>query len=159
LPRHQSETVLASYEGPLPLPGHIEHYNEILPGAAERIFAMAEAEQRSRLAINQNESLVATDLARQEMALQATVMRRRLNLEMLGTWLGFATTIVVIGAALVFAVYAPEKIEKIGALMIGFAYAAAQVIAAFRRGNGTVKSTQANSPDSSKELQSRKRKR
>lgn len=131
----------------------------MLPGAAERIFAMAEAEQRSRLSIAQNESLIATDLARQEMALQSTVMRRRLNLEMLGTWPGFATTIAVIGAALAFAVYAPEKIEKIGALMIGFTYAAAQVIAAFRRGNGSTKSKSEDSPASEKGSQPRKRKR
>lgn len=119
---------------------------------------MAEAEQRARLAIAQSESLVATDLAREEMGLQTTVMRRRLNLEALGTWLGFATTIVVIGAALIFAVYAPEKIEKIGALMIGFAYAAAQVIAAFRRSNGSSKGKPSDSPDP-KETPPRKRKR
>lgn len=120
---------------------------------------MAEAEQRSRLSIAQSESLVATDLARQEMALQSTVMRRRLNLEMLGTWLGFATTVAVIGAALAFAVYAPEKIEKIGALMIGFAYAAAQVIAAFRRSNGGSRPNSEGAPAPDKEPQPRKRKR
>lgn len=150
----------ASYEGPLPLPAHIEHYNDVLPGAAERIFAMAEAEQRSRLAIAQSESLAATDLARQEMALQTTVMNRRLNIEALGTWLGFSTTVLVVGAALAIAVFAPEKIEKVGGLIIGFAYAAAQVVAAYRRNNGAANPAKDAKPETTAEpQQQRKRKR
>lgn len=135
-PQPSREVIAASYEGfegPLPFPAHIEHYDKVLPGAAERIFAMAEAEQRSRLAIDQSESLVATDIARREIALQEKAINGRLRLEGLGMWLGFASTIIVIGAALTFTVLAPERIEKIGAFVIGFLYAAAQVVAAYRR--------------------------
>lgn len=94
---------------------------------------MAEAEQRSRLAIDQSESLVATDIARREISLQEKAIGGRLRLEGLGMWLGFASTILVVGAALTFTVLAPERIEKIGAFAIGFLYAAAQVVAAYRR--------------------------
>ena len=35
----------SSFTGPLPLPSHFEGYNKVLPGAAERILAMAERQQ------------------------------------------------------------------------------------------------------------------
>ena len=41
---------MVSYEGPLPPSAEFGRYNEILPGAAERILAMAEREQEARLA-------------------------------------------------------------------------------------------------------------
>jgi len=37
-----------SFSGPLPHPRHLQAYNEILPGAADRIIAMAEKEQAHR---------------------------------------------------------------------------------------------------------------
>lgn len=36
------------FRGPLPHPRHLAKYEEVLPGAAERVFAMAESEQRHR---------------------------------------------------------------------------------------------------------------
>jgi len=36
------------FSGPLPSPDHLEKYNEILPGAADRIIKMAEKEQENR---------------------------------------------------------------------------------------------------------------
>lgn len=38
----------ASYSGPLPLPQHLEHYDKVLPGAADRIVSMAEREMAHR---------------------------------------------------------------------------------------------------------------
>ena len=35
----------SSFTGPLPLPSHFAEYNKVLPGAAERILAMAERQQ------------------------------------------------------------------------------------------------------------------
>ena len=35
----------SSFRGPLPHPSHFEGYNNVLPGAAERILAMAEKQQ------------------------------------------------------------------------------------------------------------------
>jgi len=37
-----------SFSGPLPHPKHLAEYNQILPGAADRIIAMAEKEQAHR---------------------------------------------------------------------------------------------------------------
>lgn len=41
---HQ-ESVIHQFSGPLPAPKDFEHYEKILPGAAERILSMAEREQ------------------------------------------------------------------------------------------------------------------
>ncbi|MCY3745033.1 MAG: DUF2335 domain-containing protein [Acidobacteria bacterium] len=41
-------TVVARYEGPLPTAGQLEKYETVLPGAAERIVSMAEAEHQNR---------------------------------------------------------------------------------------------------------------
>jgi uncharacterized membrane protein len=38
----------STYSGPIPPPAHLQRYEEILPGAAERIFAMTEKEQTQR---------------------------------------------------------------------------------------------------------------
>jgi uncharacterized membrane protein len=38
----------AEYQGPLPLPAHFREYEEILPGAAERILALAERQSSHR---------------------------------------------------------------------------------------------------------------
>ena len=47
--RVSSRQVAASYQGPLPLPGHFEQYNQTLPGAADRILAMAENNSQHRM--------------------------------------------------------------------------------------------------------------
>ena len=38
----------AEYSGPLPLPAHFREYEEILPGAAERILALSEKQTEHR---------------------------------------------------------------------------------------------------------------
>ena len=38
----------SEWSGPLPPPSEVEHFQRILPNAAERLFAMAEEEQRIR---------------------------------------------------------------------------------------------------------------
>jgi uncharacterized membrane protein len=40
--------IQSSYRGPLPPPEHLEGYEKILPGAADRILSMAEKEQSHR---------------------------------------------------------------------------------------------------------------
>lgn len=52
--RHETGRVLQyheQYSGPLPVPSHLEKYELILPGAAERIMAMAEAQSNHRRSI------------------------------------------------------------------------------------------------------------
>ena len=43
-----------SYRGPLPHPKHVAQFEKILPGAAERIFSMAEREQAHHHACENN---------------------------------------------------------------------------------------------------------
>ena len=53
------------YVGPLPEPGHLQQYDDILPGAAERIFASWEAQShhRQRLEIRSQWCALTTVLA------------------------------------------------------------------------------------------------
>lgn len=37
-----------TYSGPLPLPQHLERYEDVCPGAADRIIAMAEGQSKHR---------------------------------------------------------------------------------------------------------------
>ena len=43
-----------TFSGPLPPPELLERYNQVLPGAAERIIAMAEKQQEHRQTIERN---------------------------------------------------------------------------------------------------------
>ncbi|MFN8436906.1 MAG: DUF2335 domain-containing protein [Cytophagales bacterium] len=57
-PNTQSSSITLStqttnlYSGPIPNPESLEKYEQILPGAADRILKMAELEQKSRLENN-----------------------------------------------------------------------------------------------------------
>lgn len=73
------------YSGPLPPPEVMQSYDEILPGGAERLFAMAENEQKFRHST-------------QDMAIRGTISRDKR-----GQWMGFAITMVILGIASVFA--------------------------------------------------------
>lgn len=53
----------ASYSGPLPLPSHLEKYEQTLPGAAERIMKMAENQQEHRIRF-ENCALKTSNIAR-----------------------------------------------------------------------------------------------
>lgn len=67
-----------SFSGPLPPPEVIRGYDQILPGGAERIFAMAEREQLFR---HQLENTAVTG---------AILKDRR------GQWMGFSITIIIL---------------------------------------------------------------
>lgn len=47
-PKVNQQIVTQTFSGPLPPPKLLEEYNMILPGAAERILSMAEAEAKHR---------------------------------------------------------------------------------------------------------------
>jgi uncharacterized membrane protein len=72
------EIAEATFSGPLPPPDILRRYDEVVPGAAERILVMAEQQARHR------------------RNLERTVVEggsRRANL---GLWLGFILSIVVL---------------------------------------------------------------
>jgi uncharacterized membrane protein len=42
------QAMMQSFSGPLPPPEALERYNQVLPGAAERIISMAESQHAHR---------------------------------------------------------------------------------------------------------------
>jgi uncharacterized membrane protein len=78
MPVMSVEIAQASFSGPLPHPDILRGYDQVVPGAAERILVMAEEQARHR------------------QSLERTVIEggsRRANL---GLWLGFILSIVVL---------------------------------------------------------------
>jgi uncharacterized membrane protein len=75
----------ASFSGPLPPPDVLDRYNQILPGAAERIIVMAESQHEHRLDLEKH------------------VIHSNVSAQKLGTILGFvvAMTVIVGGTWLV----------------------------------------------------------
>ena len=66
------------YSGPLPPPEALERYNQILPGAAERIIAMAESQHAHR------------------QGLEKHVIESNVSAQRLGTILGFVVAMTAI---------------------------------------------------------------
>lgn len=90
LPRVQREQILSValnvvreeiFSGPLPHPRHLEHYDEVLPGGADRIFQMAERTLTHNL----------------EVTKQAQTNDQIYRI--LGMCLGFIALMVLVGAA------------------------------------------------------------
>jgi len=79
------QAMMRSFSGPLPPPEALERYNQVLPGAAERIIAMAESQHNHR------------------QGLESHVVRSNVSAQTLGTILGFivAMTVVIGGMYLV----------------------------------------------------------
>lgn len=71
--------------GPLPSPEMLKEYDAVLPGGAERIFAMAEKEQSARLKYNHG------------------ALSGEINLDRRGQWMGFSIAIIILAMAAVFA--------------------------------------------------------
>lgn len=48
----EQQTVAVKYEAPLPPPQHLQFYETVLPGAADRIIVMAESAQKNQSRYN-----------------------------------------------------------------------------------------------------------
>ncbi|EMM0378875.1 DUF2335 domain-containing protein [Pluralibacter gergoviae] len=73
------------HSGPLPSPKTLEEYDSVLPGGAERIFAMAEKEQQARHKYNDD------------------ALNGEISLDRRGQWMGFSISIIILVMAAVFA--------------------------------------------------------
>lgn len=82
LPKVQLQRVERSFSGPLPPPEALAQYNDVIPGAAERILAMAEKQQ----------------LHRQKLELE--VIRSNINAQRLGVLLGFFIALTATGGGI-----------------------------------------------------------
>jgi uncharacterized membrane protein len=89
LERLTSLVVSEKFSGPIAHPKHLAEYERICPGAAERIIAMAEREQRSSM------DIIAANIAiaNKSQADDATDKR-------FGMQLGFAAFVIMMGCAL-----------------------------------------------------------
>lgn len=94
------------HSGPLPAPESFEHYEVVLPGAAERIMRMAEIEQENRHATQKRivTNEYATRYVGQAGALLA--LTGLIGCVMFCAWVGQPLTAAIIGA--------------IGAIVVGF---------------------------------------
>lgn len=73
------------YSGVIPHPRHLREYNEILPGAADRLLSMAEREQ---------ETQIAATKTNMSIALNAQVAEA--GLRRLGMHYGFAALVIIL---------------------------------------------------------------
>lgn len=101
----QNRTVVAShqsvmaYSGPIPPPESLEKYNDIVPGAAERIIGMAEKEQVHRHTIEERQT------------------KDRKTLMVLSV-IGSAFVAILLVCAIIYAIYKGANAYQV-ALMIG----------------------------------------
>lgn len=94
---------LQHYSAPIPPAQQFEHYEEVLPGSADRILTMAEKEQNHRIWWERKELLVA--------AIQAIG----------GQFLGFVALLVLFGAAMYCTIIGAENVAFafLGAATVG----------------------------------------
>ncbi|MDP1633348.1 MAG: DUF2335 domain-containing protein [Gallionellaceae bacterium] len=103
------------HHGPLPAPEDLQRYDELLPGAAERIIAMAEMEQRHRH--EQEKKAIASELATRE-TLQTTEMSRIdgvMRSDKRGQYLGAFVSILAISGA----IYIAESQPWVAGALVG----------------------------------------
>jgi uncharacterized membrane protein len=88
------------FQGPLPPPEILYRYDQIIPGAADRIIQLAESEIRHR----QEQEKAATDanIQAQRRQLEIAEIQVRLvhNSDRLGQSLGFLVSVICLGASL-----------------------------------------------------------
>lgn len=122
LPKHQNQQQAAHqqvqvshHQGPLPAPEDLQRYNELLPGAAERIIKMAEAEQQHRH--EQERRAIASELAVREV-LQTTEKTRIdgvFSSDKRGQYLGAAVSLLAIAGA----IYTAQSVPYVAIALIG----------------------------------------
>jgi uncharacterized membrane protein len=56
------QVVATSYQGPIPLPGHLREYDELVPGSAKQIMDLFEAQSRHRMAMESH--VIRSDVRR-----------------------------------------------------------------------------------------------
>lgn len=90
---------MTAHAGPLPAPETLGGYEEILPGAAERILRMAEREQESRVTL-EHRQLEADIRHRDDMAnIQRRVHTGAFASDYIGQILGFLLAAAALGLA------------------------------------------------------------
>ena len=81
-----------TFEGPLPPPDMLAHYNQLSPGFAERILQLAEREAESRHSLER----MQTEIAEKDIPAAREETKR-------GQWMSFIITIVAFVSAVICA--------------------------------------------------------
>ena len=93
---------MRAFSGPLPPPEALERYNQVLPGAAERIIAMAESQHSHR------------------QELEKHVIKSNVSAQKLGTILGFIVSMTVVLGGM-FLVHEGKSGEGLAAILTALA--------------------------------------
>lgn len=109
LPVAHISRVTEEFSGPLPPPQHLEQYNQILPGSAERILSMAEKQQEHRMAV--------------ENSVLLTVNKAHLS-GLRFAFIIFMTCLLLSG----YALYLDKMTFAVGTLLVGIAGATVSFI-------------------------------
>lgn len=88
------------HQGPLPDPQTLAQYDALHPGIADRIVAMAEADQRHRMSLEQTELQSNIDHRASLQALQELNARSIFRSDMAGQLLGGAVALLALCAAI-----------------------------------------------------------
>lgn len=94
----RTQTVM--HQGPLPDPQTLAQYDALHPGIADRIVAMAEADQRHRMSLEQTELQSNIDHRASLQALQELNARSIFRSDMAGQLLGGAVALLALCAAI-----------------------------------------------------------
>ncbi|MDD2767575.1 MAG: DUF2335 domain-containing protein [Methylococcus sp.] len=99
-------------ENPVPPPQMLEHYERILPGAAERIIHLAEEECRHRHEMDRKAREAEISLRQAEHDLEQRKLTEYYRTSQFGQIAGIAVSVLAIGGALGAAFYgAPWQIS------------------------------------------------
>lgn len=85
-PAHQ---ISSTFEGPIPPPALLREYNQILPGAAERIIAMAENEGRHRQALENKAVDANIEAQKEQLSINKQQVTSTFRSDTLGQTFGF----------------------------------------------------------------------
>ena len=123
-------SIAQSFEGPLPPPSYLRQYDEALPGAADRIFILAESQSKHRMEIEKK--LLDADISD---AVKGRQERR------LGQWLGFGICLVAIISGAIISVLG----QATAGVLIG-AVGLTPLVSTFITGRRADKDSKAESP-------------
>lgn len=99
-PKVSTTTTLAHHSGPLPPPDDLHRYDQLLPGAAQRIIVMAETEQRHRISMEQ--ATLVSDQRHRDQVLAAQVSNAGsiFRADFVGQLCGWSIAVACVGGAI-----------------------------------------------------------
>jgi uncharacterized membrane protein len=91
-----ASSVLAAWYGPLPPPSLLAEFDKVIPGGAERIFALAERQAGHRQKLEEKEQILREDQARQEFELSRDALAKEFRIATLGAVSAFILSMTTV---------------------------------------------------------------